>query len=243
VINRHVLEASPGLRLGGEITVKFRDRKTRVRIAGLVDEIGGPVIYAPFPLFEQMTGLGDASTIVRVKAQEDRHQLVAGALEQAFLDARLTPAFVNTKREFRASLEEHFAVVGAVMKMIALAAVLVGAISLVAMMSLGVIERGREIGVIRALGARPRAVVAIFLVEGGAVAVLSAVLAVAGGILFAKLLNGLAERQLLHVAVPLYVSPSGFALLVGGVLVVILSIGFAVSRLLRLSVRDALAYE
>ena len=44
------------------------------------------------------------------------------------------------------------------------------AISLVAMISLGVLERGREIGVIRALGARPRTVAAIFLVEGGAVA-------------------------------------------------------------------------
>lgn len=243
VINRHVQEASPDLRLGGEITVRFRDRKTKVRIAGIVDEIGSPVIYAPFPLFEQMTGLGDASMIVRVKAQEGREQLVAGALEQALLDARLTPAFVNTKREFRASLDEHFSVVGAVMKMIALAAALVGAISLVAMVSLGVLERGREIGVIRALGAKPRAVVAIFLVEGGAVALLSAALAIAGGILFAKLLNGMAERQLLHVAVPLYISRAGLALLFSGVFVVILGVGFAVSRLLRLSVRDALAYE
>ena len=92
------------------------------------------------------------------------------------------------------------------------------------------LERGREIGVIRALGARPRAVVAIFLVEGGAVALLSGVLAVAGGILFAQLLNGMAERQLLHVAVPLYISRTGFALLLGGVFLVILGVGFAVSR-------------
>lgn len=116
-------------------------------------------------------------------------------------------------------------------------------ITLIATVSLGVLERAREIGVIRALGARPRAVAALFLVEGGAVAFLSAVLSVTGGVVFARLLNGMAERQLLHVAVPLYVSRAGLGLLFCGVFVVILGVWLAVNRILRLSVRDALAYE
>jgi putative ABC transport system permease protein len=243
VINRHVLEASPGLRLGSDITVKFRERRTKVRVIGIVDEIGGPVLYADFATFETITGLGDASSIIRVKAHDGRQAVAAGALEQALLNAKLTPGFVNTRAEFRASLEEHFAVVGGVMKMIALASALVGAISLVAMISLGVLERGREIGVIRALGGRPRSVLAIFLLEGGAVAFLSALLSIAGGIVLANALNGLAERQLLHVAVPLYLSRVGLAVLSGGVAVVILGVAFAVSRMLRVSVREALAYE
>ncbi|MEY2577267.1 MAG: putative transport system permease protein [Verrucomicrobiota bacterium] len=243
VINRHVQEAEPGLRLGDEITVKFRECKTKVRVAGIVEEIGSPVIYAAFPTFESVTALGDASAVLRVKTQGDHQDLVAGALEQALLDARLTPSLVNTKSEFRASLEEHFAVVGGVMKMIALASALIGAITLIATVCLGVIERGREIGVIRAIGARPRSVIAIFLVEGGAVAFLSAILSVAGGILFARLLNGMAERQLLHVAVPLYVSRVGLGLLSAGVLLVVLGVWLSVNRVLRMSVRDALAYE
>ena len=243
VVNRHVQTASPGLRLGSEITVKFRERKTKVRVVGIVEEIGTPVIYAAFPAFENMTGLGDAATVLRVKTQAERPQLVAGALEQALLDARLTPSFINTKSEFRTSLEEHFAVVSGVMKMIALASALVGAITLIATVSLGVLERAREIGVIRALGARPRSVIAIFLVEGGAVAFLSGLLSVAGGIVFARLLNGMAERQLLHVAVPLYISRTGLGLLFCGVFLVILGVGLSVARILRMSVRDALAYE
>ena len=243
VINRHVQEARPGMRVGDEITIKFRERKTKVRIAGIVDEIGSAVIHAPFPTFEQITGLGDASSVVRVRARKGQEQIVAGALERALLGARLTPALINTKRAFRASLEEHFAVVGAVMKMIALASALVGAITLIATVSLGVLERAREIGVIRALGARPASVTALFLVEGGAVALLSAVLSIVGGIFFAGVLNGMAERQLLHVAVPLYFSPTGIAVLSGGVLIVIAGTWISVARMLRISVRDALAYE
>lgn len=243
VVNRHVQTASPGVKLGGEITLRFRERQTKVRVVGIVEEIGSPVIYAAFPTFETMTGLGDASALLRVKTQGDRPQLVAGALEQALIDARLTPSFVNTKSEFRTSLEEHFAVVFGVMKMIALASALVGAISLIATVSLGVLERAREIGVIRALGARPRSVIAIFLVEGGAVAFLSALLSIGGGIFFARLLGLMAERQLLHVAVPLYVSRVGLLLLFCGVFLVILGVWLSVSRILRMSVRDALAYE
>jgi putative ABC transport system permease protein len=243
VINRQVQEAAPDLRLGDAITVKFSERKTKGQVVGIVEEIGSPVIYAAFPTFENMTGLGDASMVLRVRTQGGREQLVAGALEQALLDARLTPNLVNTKSEFRSSLEEHFAVVGGVMKMIALASALIGAITLIATVSLGVIERGREIGVLRAIGAKPRSVIAIFLVEGGAVAWLSAMFAVAGGIFFARLLNSMAERQLLHVAVPLYVSRIGLGLLSTGVLLVVLGVWLSVSRILRLSVRDALAYE
>jgi putative ABC transport system permease protein len=243
VINRQVVEASPGLRIDSEITLKSRERLTKVRVTGIVEEIGSPVIYAAFPAFESITGMGDASSVVRVKCRNGREQLVAGALEQALLDAHLIPGQVNTKSEFRSSLDEHFAVVGAVIKMIALASALVGAITLVATVSLGVLERGREIGVIRAIGAQPRAVVAMFLVEGGAGALLSAALSVAGGIFLARFLNGMAERQLLHVAVPLYLSPTGMAVLSSGVIVVILAVWLAVARILRLSIRDALAYE
>jgi putative ABC transport system permease protein len=243
VINRQVQEAARGLQLGSEMTIKFRERVTKVRIAGIVEEIGAPVIYAPFPAFENLTGLGDASAVVRVKARTAREQLAAGALEQALLEAHLTPALVNTKSEFRASLDEHFSVVGTVMKMIALASALVGAITLVATVSLSVLERGREIGVIRAIGAAPRAVIAIFLVEGGAVALLSAALSVAGGVFCARFLNRMAAEQLLHVAVPLSISGAGIGILSSGAILVILAVWFAATRMLRLSVRDVLAYE
>jgi putative ABC transport system permease protein len=243
VINRQVVEASPGLQIDSEITLKYRERLTKVRVTGIVEEIGSPVIYAALPVCENVTGLGDASAVLRVKCRNGREQLVAGALEQALLNAHLIPSQINTKSEFRSSLEEHFAVVGSVMKMIALASALVGAITLVATVSLGVLERGREIGVIRAIGAQPRAVLAIFLVEGGAGALLSAALSVAGGIFLARFLNGMAERQLLHVAVPLHISLMGMAVLSSGIIVVILAVWLAVSRILRLSVRDALAYE
>jgi putative ABC transport system permease protein len=243
VVNRRVQAAVPGLQLGGELELHFRERRARVRVAGIVEEIGIPTIYVSFPAFEAVTGLGDASTALRVKTQNDSPDSVANALDQALLDEHLAPSLVQTSGEFRKSLDEHFAVVTDVMKMIALAAALVGAISLGASVSLNVLERAREIGVIRALGATPRTVGAIFLAEGGAVAVLSAFLSVAASIVFSQALLNKASRELLHVPVPLHFSEAGLVALSGGVLVVMLGVWLSLRRMLRISVRDALAYE
>jgi putative ABC transport system permease protein len=209
----------------------------------LVEEIGTPTIYGAFPTFEAVTALGDASQVIRVKTAARREQAVANALDQALLDAHLAPSFISTRDEFRTVLNEHFAVVTAVMKMIALAAALIGAISLTASVSLSVLERAREIGVIRALGATPRAVLAIFLIEGSAVAILSTLLSIAGSIYFAQALNNKAAHELLHVAVPLYVSREGLSVLFSGAFLVILAVWLSVGRILRLSVREALSYE
>jgi putative ABC transport system permease protein len=243
VVNRLVQSATPGLHLGSEITLKFRERRANVRVVGLVEEIGTPTIYGAFPTFDAVTALGDASQVIRVKTVARRERAVANALDQALLDAHLAPSLISTRNEFRTALNEHFAVVTAVMKMIALAAALIGAISLIASVSLSVLERAREIGVIRALGATPRAVLAIFLIEGSAVAILSALLSIAGSIYFAQALNNKAAHELLHVAVPLYVSREGLSVLFSGAFLVILAVWLSVGRILRLSVREALSYE
>ena len=93
-------------------------------VVGLVEEIGAPTIYAAFPTFEAVTGLGDATSVLRVKTTDGRAHFVADELDHALINAHLVPSVVSTRDEFRSALDEHFAVVTAVMKMIALGAVL-----------------------------------------------------------------------------------------------------------------------
>jgi len=243
VVSRQVQEACPVCARA----LKSREisrAETNVRVAGIVEEIGSPVIYAAFPTFENITGLGDASfgftskgpgrpPATRCRGARAGVSRQRGSLRVSSTQERVPRV---ARRAFRRRRRRH--------EDVALASAAVGAISLIATVSLGVLERGREIGVIRALGAKPRSVVSIFLVEGGAVAVAERnVFNRAGGIFFAQLLNGMAERQLLHVAVPLYVSRTGLVLLSSGVVLVVLGVWLSVTRILRMSVRDALAYE
>ncbi len=243
LMTRTVRDAFPGLGVGSEVRLPFRGRVATVRVAGVVEEIGNPTLYMGFPAFEAVTGIADASTDLRVKVDGDHPESVAGALDQALLDAGLAPAQLLSGAMLRAALDEHFKVVGDVLRMVALAAALVGAIVLAAASGFNVLERTREIAVMRALGAAPRDIVAMLTLEGAAVAVAGALLAVALSIALTLALNEAAARTLLRVAVPLRLSMAGFALLCAGVLVVICAAWLAVDGMLRRTVGESLGYE
>ncbi len=241
VVTRMVQNQMPGLRVGGELLLKFRERSTKVRVTGVVDEVATPMIYTSFPTYEAVTGLGDGSTDLRIKATQP--DAVVPAVDEALSQARIPIGQIQTRADRRGVLDDHFRVVTTVAKMVALAAALVGGICLAAFACLNVLERAREIGVIRALGATPRNVTAIFLAESGAIVLLSLALAAGLSVAATRALNDLTSRELLQVAVPLVVSRTGLALLGGGLAAAMLGVWLPVRHLLLKSVRDALAYE
>ena len=244
LVSRNLLAQQAGLRLGQGAVFRHREREVTLRLVGLVEEIGQATVYAPFSTFEALTGMGDASTSLRVKAGAGvALEPLARQLDQLLLDAQHTPAQIVTRDLVRDSLDEHFKVVGDFIRMVALATALVGAIWLAASSALNVLERTREIGVLRALGATPRDIAAICLAEALAVALLSALLAIAASIVLTLAFNRAAETGLLHVAVPLQFSLHGLAILGAGAAVLVAAVALALWRVLRLSTRQALNYE
>lgn len=243
LVSRALADRPPRIQLGQTLTLRYRDRETRVKVVGLVEEVAQAQMYAPRASFSAVTGLADAASDVRIKSREAALPALARALDQAFLDARQTPRQIITRDQVRDALDEHFKVVGDFIRMVALATALVGAIWLAASSSLNVQERTREIGVLRALGAAPRTIAAIFIAEGAATASLSALLAIGVSLVLTSALNNAAATGLLHVAVPLRFSLQGLAVLTAGLVIVVLAVALAVKRVLRMSARDALAYE
>lgn len=249
VITRALQDAFPQLQVGYAVAVRFgksdgRDEKgMTVKIVGVVEEIAKPALYAEFAAFDALTGLGDSSALLRVKTNDDQIELVVKMLDQALLDARMIPAQIVSRTVVRDSLEEHFKVVGDVIRMVALAAALVGAIMLAATTILNIAERTREIGILRTLGATPRGIAALFLAEGASITLLSFILSVGMSIVLTLAILRVAERAMLHIAVPLHFSMQGLAILCSGVIVVLLTVVLAVAHALRKSIRETIAYE
>ena len=240
IISRSMREPYPELRVGSRAVAHDRDRTLPVQVVGLIEEIGSPVVYADRNTFDAITGLSDGANALRIKAGGSALEGVAASLDQALLDAHFAPNQILTRTVFRDALDEHLKVVGDVLQMVALAAALVGAIMLAAATALNVLERKREIGVMRAIGASPRAIGGVFLAEAGAICIAGALLAILIAIAFTLGLNAMAANGLLRVAVPFHFSIRGLLELGGGAVAVLLAVLIPLRSTMRRPALDAL---
>jgi putative ABC transport system permease protein len=248
VINVDFRDAEPGIELGAEVTLKLEGAEVRWPVVGIVSgQLMGPVAYAPYePLSEALGMSGEANQVVLVTGEDSAggRTEVASRVERQLREAGLPVEQVETRDEMRTSTQGLFDILVMMLLLVAALLALVGAIGLTGAMSLSVLERRREIGVMRSLGASNQMVARIVVVEGLVIGLLSWLL---GGLLALPLSWGLSNA----VGVALVRAPLAFTFSAAGVLlwlaiVVVISV---VASLLpargawRVRVREALAYE
>ncbi|HEX6036050.1 MAG TPA: FtsX-like permease family protein, partial [Anaerolineales bacterium] len=149
-----------------------------------------------------------------------------------------------TSGSMRADTEVIFDAIVALLLVMAVLMALVGGLGLMGAMSINVLERTREIGVLRAIGAPTRGVAGVFILEGVAIGVMSWLFGSVLAIPIGKVL-GMAIGMAI-MGVPLTFSYSILGLWLWLLIVVILSAlaSFIPARnASRLTVREVLAYE
>ena len=123
--------------------------------------------------------LDDAADEVRVLMRSQRHD-APGAPDSFELDTN------NTLVGFFSTITNSF---GAVAGGIALISLVVGGIVIMNIMLVSVTERTREIGIRKALGARPKDILMQFLIESGTMALVGGAFGVIGGIIVAQVIT------------------------------------------------------
>ena len=126
---------------------------------------------------------------------------------------------------------------------IAVLIALVGSVGLSGALSISALERQREVGVMRAIGASGRAVSGIFIGEGLMIGLISWLIAlpfsIPLGMLFSKVIANAIDFQFGYKY-----SPLGAVIWLGIVLILsVLSSGLPAWRASRISVREVLSYE
>lgn len=245
-INGGLRDREPGLRLGAgsELTLLVDGRRTSVRVVGVIAEVGVPTVYTNTPTMERIIGASGVAAALRITTDAEARSRVAAQLENVLANAGLFPTVMMTRDAVRQAMTDHFLILLAILIVAALSAIVVGGLGLATSMSLNVLERSREIGVMRAIGATPRTVLRVLLVEGVAVAMVSVVLAVLVSLPLSAAVGRVIGDVGLHVKLPFVVSSLGIAgwVCLAAIITTLACFLPAVSAL-RLSVRDVLARE
>ncbi|MFN2111388.1 MAG: ABC transporter permease [Anaerolineae bacterium] len=247
VLNALAMKEEPDIEVGSEIVLKIMGRERTYRVVGVCMGILMPMGYAPYPYIARTTGqvgLGGAALIQTERHNAEAITATAAAVEAHFERVGLRVSDTQTVIGEREEAGTSFGIIIALLMVMAVLLALVGGLGLMGSMSINVLERAREIGVLRAIGAPNRGVAQVFIVEGVTIGALSWAFGTVLALPLGRLLSD-------AVGLPLMGAPLSFSFSTLGVwiwlgVVVILSIlasALPARNASRLTVREVLAYE
>jgi putative ABC transport system permease protein len=250
VIGNHLLKERPDLAVGDEVTIKVKERESTWRVVGIYKMAGNIVPPIVFANYERLNGVRNETDMVSelhvATFPQDAvtQRLVARALETRFDQVGIPVAQVQTKVEFTSQQAASIDVLAYFLLVMAVLIALVGGLGLTGMMSMNVLERTREIGVMRAVGASSGAILRIVIAEGMLVGIISWVLAAPLSIPITLMLNQGVGTAIFTVPMDFYFNWQGLALWLVGVLALgALASAVPAWSAARLTIRQVLAYE
>jgi putative ABC transport system permease protein len=248
VVNADLLKDEPDIKVGDDLDLKIDTEETHWQVVGIIrGALSGPRMFANYPYFSRIDhSAGHAGTVLVVTDRHDgASQLqVARALEEHFKQVGLRVSSTDTTAAGRQRADSQVNIIVVFLMIMALLLALVGGLGLMGTMSLNVVERTREIGVLRAIGASNGAVLFIVIGEGVLIGLLSWLIGAVAAVPLSEILSNNVGNAFVNNPLDYNYSIEGAIIWLA--LVVVLS---ALASFLpahsasRLTVREVLAYE
>ena len=247
VLNTEALKNEPDIALGDVVEVKINNTlRAQLKVVGIVQGVlTGPIGYMNRPGLSKLTGTGSKfnSMVIGTDTQDAVEQTNIGkALEEHFKRVNLPINNTNLTSSIRTAINSQFSIIIYMLMGMAVLLAVVGGLGLAGTMSINVMERTREIGVMRAIGASNGSIRTIVVVEGVLIGALSWVMGALLSLPFSSLINSLVSSAL---DFEVFYAFSTFGLLLW--LAIVIGIAALASILpawnaSRLTVREVLAY-
>jgi len=250
VIGNHFLNERPNTKVGDQIITKIEEKEYTWTVVGIFKMAGTvipPFLYANGEyLYRLLDDVGDGYSFrltvsPRDTATENR---VARDIESTLNLAGIQVGDITTGTEQRAQQMTSINILVYALLIMAILIALVGGLGLMGTMGMNVIERTREIGVMRAVGASNLSIFAIVVVEGVLIGIISWLLGIIVSIPISLLLNTLVGVAFIFVPLKFVFGVDG--LIVWLIVVIVISVLASLlpaRNAVRLTVRDVLSYE
>ncbi len=251
VIGMGLLDVEPDLAVGKDIVLKVLGDEQHFRIVGMNEMIGnqtvGYITYTSLDTFNRMAhqvNHANLAVVTTTAGTVEGRQELGSAVERAYEDAGIRVSSVFQMDDERMEIDSSFDVLISLLMVMVFLLSFVGGLGLMSTMSLNVLERSREIGVIRAFGGSNRSVFQLVVLEGVAIGVMSWLFSLLLAIPLTWLFCDFIGRSFMSMPLS-FQYPARSALLWLGLVAVLSAVSSTLPALhaVRLTVREVLSYE
>ncbi len=217
------------------------------RIIGLVNEVGMGAGYINRNDFESAVsrpGKASAFRVVTEAGTPEENATIIQDIESAFSNAGLSIAAILVDSEFQSEVSDHIFLLILALLLMAILMAIVGLLGLASTIGTNILERKKEFGVMRAIGATPASLIRNVIGESVFIALLSLVLALITSIPLSLIIGKTLGYMAFGTPLTLQISSQGITLwLAISILGSLASSAVPAWQASRTTVREALAYE
>jgi putative ABC transport system permease protein len=242
----------PEFQVGDTLRVEFPGRRIEawpvVGIFRFVDNVGDNIFgYGDYETVSRLTNSAGEAIVYRIVAQaktlesqKELSQVVDEHLREKGYGINTVEAGQVTRQQQSQSMN----ILVIFLLIMAILTAVVGSIGLMGTMGMNVLERTREIGVMRAIGAVDREIVKSVVVEGIMIGLISFTAASVISIPISFVLLRIISQAMMGTIMPLELTMMGFVIWLGVVIVLSVVASLWPARgAARLTIREVLAYE
>jgi putative ABC transport system permease protein len=250
VIGNHLLNIFPELKIGDWLTIKIDGKETKWHIVGfytITGNVNPPLLYVNYEYLSRIVGApGQVYSLRVLTAGHDAvtQKRINDQLLALFKQRGIQIGSTQLGADFIQSQKSQTDVLVYFMLLMATLIAIVGGLGLMGTMSINVLERTREIGVMRAIGASNGDIQSIVIVEGLVIGLISWAISILLSFPITGVLTFGVGMAVLTAPMPAVFGLSGIiAWLVFTLVLATIASALPARRASKLTVRDTLAYE
>ena len=251
VVSDTIYESYPDLQPGDRLIIKIpghlEEGWTVAGIFRFVNMLGDPLAYANFDFItSQLNMANQASSFRIITSSHDAasQRALTGQIDRHLTDRGYAVQGVQSGYLLRENATQAVNILVIFLLIMAILTAFVGSIGLTGTMSINVLERTREIGVMRTIGAVDTVIMQSVIIEAMVIGVITWILAIGISFPISFLLLTIIGKAMMGSALVLNYTPLGILLWLG--VVIILSIFASIMparNAARLTINEVLAYE
>ena len=250
VIGNHLLNIFPDLKVGDILTIKINGKETKWNIIGtysITGNVNPPLLYVNYEYISRLIDQpGQVYSLRMITSGNDAitQNRVNNQLQALFAESGVQVSSTQLSADFIQNQKAQTDIFVYFMLVMASLIAVVGGLGLMGTMSINVLERTREIGVMRAIGASNGDIQSIVIVEGMVIGLISWIIGILLSIpITVVLTTGVGLAILTAPMPPVYGMTGIIAWLIFTLVLATIASALPARRASRLTVRDTLAYE